>query len=64
MSVIGLLVILVILGIIAWAVSVKLPVSANIKLLINIVIAVIAILLCLSAFGVWDEVRDMKVPKI
>lgn len=64
MSVIGLLVILVILGIIAWAVSTKLPVGANIKLLINIVIAIIAVLLCLSAFGVWDEVRDMKVPKI
>ncbi len=64
MSVLGLIVILCILGVVAWLVNTKLPGSSAIKLIINIVIIVIAIVLCLVAFGVWDEIRGMRVPKI
>lgn len=64
MSIIGLLVILAVLGVAAWFVNSKLPISAGFKTLINVVLIVIAILLCLVAFGVWDEVRAMKVPRI
>lgn len=38
--------------------------NATIKLLINIVIVAVAILLVLSEFGVWDEVRNIKVPEL
>lgn len=63
MSIIGLIVILFFLGLAAWG-NTKLPTSPTIKMIINIVLVVIAILLCLVAFGVWDEVRNLKVPKI
>lgn len=64
MSVIGLIVILCVLGLIGWLVNTKLPGVPTIKLIINIVLIIIAVLLCLSAFGVLDEVRSMRVPKI
>ena len=64
MSIIGLIAILCILGLAAWLVNTKLPMSATIKLIINIVIVVIAVLLCLVAFGLWDEIRGMRVPRL
>lgn len=65
MSVIGLVVILLFLAAILWVVNTKgAAMNATIKLLINIVVIVVAILLVLTAFGVWDEVRNIKVPKL
>lgn len=64
MSVIGLVVILCVLGLVGWLVNTKLPGTPTIKMIINIVLIVVALLLCLVAFGVWDEIRGMRVPKL
>lgn len=65
MSVIGLVVILLFLAAILWLVNVKgAAMNATIRLIINIVIITVAIILVLAAFGVWEEVRSIKVPKI
>lgn len=65
MSVIGLLIILLFLAAILWFVNVKgAAMNGTIKMIINIVIIAIAIILVLVAFGVWDEIRGIKVPKI
>jgi hypothetical protein len=65
MSVIGLIVILLFLAAILYFVNVKgAAMNGTIKMIINVVIIVIAIILVLVAFGVWDEIRGIKVPKI
>jgi hypothetical protein len=65
MSVIGLLIILLFLAAILYFVNVKgAAMNGTIKMIINVVIIVIAIILVLVAFGVWDEIRGIKVPKI
>lgn len=65
MSVIGLVVILVFLAVIGWAVNVKgAALNPTFKMIINIVLIVVAIILVLSAFGVWDQVKGIQVPKI
>lgn len=65
MSVIGLIVILLFLAGVLWLVNTKIPgLNPTIKWLINAVIIVIAIILVLVAFGVWDEVRGIRVPKV
>lgn len=65
MSVIGLVVILVFLAIILWVVNVKgAAMNATIRMIINIVIIATAIILVLAAFGIWDEVKGIRVPKI
>ena len=65
MSVIGLIAILLFLAAILWLVNVKgASINPTIKLIINIVVIVIAIILALAAFGVWDQVKGIQVPKI
>lgn len=65
MSVLALVIILCFLGLILWLVNTKFgAMNATIKLIINIVVIVVAIVLVLAAFGVWDEVKSIQVPKI
>ena len=64
MSIIALVVILLVLAGIAWLVNTKMPGSGTIKLIINIVLIVAAVILVLQAFGVWQEVKTIQVPKI
>lgn len=65
MSVIGLIVILLFLAAVLWFVNVKgAALNPTIRMIINIVVIAIAIILTLVAFGIWDEIRGMKVPKV
>lgn len=64
MSVIALIVILLVLAGVAWLVNTKIPGSSTIKMIINVALIVVAVILVLSAFGVWDSVRDVKVPRL
>ena len=65
MSVIGLIAILLFLAAVLYFVNTKFAgMNATIKLIINIVVIAIAVILVLVAFGIWDEVREMRVPKI
>lgn len=65
MSVIGLIVVLLFLAGILWLVNTKVPnLNPTIRWIINAIVIVVAVVLALQAFGVWDEVRGVKVPKI
>lgn len=64
MSVIALILILCFLGCVAWLVNAKAPIGPTFKLIVNIVLIVVAVIITLSAFGIWDTVRDVRVPKI
>lgn len=65
MSVIGLIVVLLFLAGILWLVNAKIPnINPTIRWIINAVIIVVAVVLVLAAFGVWDTVRGVRVPKI
>jgi RsiW-degrading membrane proteinase PrsW (M82 family) len=64
MSVIALILILVVLGVVAYFVNTSAKINGTFKWLINAVLIVVAVLLILTAFGVWDELKGMKVPKI
>lgn len=64
MSVISLIVILLILSGIYWLVNYKFPTPNPFKWFINIVLVAVAVLLVLSAFGILDEARNMRVPRV
>lgn len=64
MSVLTLVLILCFLGVVAWLVNAKAPIGPTFKMIINIVLVVVAVILVLSAFGVWEEVKDVQVPKL
>lgn len=65
MSVLVLIVLLLVLAAVLWLVNVKgAAMNATIKTIINIVVITLAVLLVLSAFGVWDQVKSIQVPKL
>lgn len=65
MSVLVLVIMLLALAAGLWLVNGKgASMNPTIKLIINIVIITVAILLVLSAFGVWDQVKSIQVPKL
>lgn len=65
MSIIALVVLLLFLAAVLYWINVKgASMNATIKLLLNIVIIAAAIILVLAAFGVWDQVKDVQVPKL
>lgn len=65
MSLIGLVIILLFLAVILYFVNTKgAAMNPTIKMLINAVVIIVAVLIVLSAFGVWDEVKSIKVPRL
>ncbi len=64
MSVLALVIILLVLGGTAYLVNTSARVTPFFKTLINVVLVVVAVLLCLVAFGIWDEIRNIKVPRL
>jgi hypothetical protein len=66
MSVVSLVVILLGLAAVLWLVNSKATAALNptMKAIINIVVITVAIILVLSAFGVWQEIRGIQVPKL
>lgn len=66
MSVLALVFILLFLAGLWWLVNQKYAaqIGGPFKLLLNIVIFGTAVVLVLYAFGVWDMVKGVKVPKL
>jgi hypothetical protein len=65
MSVIVLVILLLFLAGILWLVNTKFgSINPTIKWIINAVVIIIAIILVLAAFGIWEELRAVKVPRI
>lgn len=64
MSVIALIVLLVFLGAVAYFINTSGKVAPTFKWLINAVLIVVAVVLILMAFGIWDQVKSVNVPKL
>lgn len=60
----ALIVTLIIVGILLWAVNTYLPIDGAIKKIINIIVIICVIAYVLNAFGLFDHVKDVPVPKI
>lgn len=64
MSVLALIFVLVVIGVVTWAVTTYIPMSPGIARLIQIVAGVVAIFYVLSAFGVFHSISGVQVPQI
>ena len=65
MSLISLIVILIVFGILLWVFNTHVTaIDPKVKSLINVVVVVVLILFVLYAFGIWDDVRSVKVPRV
>lgn len=53
MSLLEIIVGLVVVGLLLWLVNTYIPMEANIKRLLNVVVVMVLVLWLLKAFGVW-----------
>ena len=61
MSLIGLIVVLVVIGVILWLVNTYIPMDPKIKTILNIVIVIAVILWLLSAFGLLSGLDSVRI---
>lgn len=64
MSVLTLIVVLVLIGLAAWLVNSYIPMAQGIKTVLNIALIIVAIQICLSAFGILGDIRGTQVPRL
>ena len=61
MPLIQLVVVLVVVGVVLWAINSYIPMQATIKRILNVVVVLVVILWLLSVFGVLGDVSSFRV---
>jgi small-conductance mechanosensitive channel len=61
MPLIQLIIVLVVFGVVLWAINNYIPMDATIKKILNVVVIIVVILFVLSAFGVLGSLSGMRV---
>lgn len=64
MSLIGLVVTLIVVGVLLWLVNAYVPMDAMIKKIINIVVIIAVVLWLLSVLGVLGHLSNVQVPRV
>jgi hypothetical protein len=64
MSLIGLVVTLIVIGILLWLVNSYIPMDEKIKRVLNIVVIIAVVLWLLSVFGVFSSIGNVPVPRL
>ncbi len=63
MSIIGLIIVLVVIGVIMWLVNTYIPMDAKIKNILNVLVIILIVLWLLNVFGVFS-MNLGNVPRI
>jgi hypothetical protein len=61
MSLIGLIITLVVVGVLLWLVNTYVPMDPKIRKIINIVVVIVVVIWLLQAFGVLGPLRDVRI---
>ena len=61
MSLIGLVLTLVIVGVLLWLLNNYVPMDSKIKSIINVVVVIVVVVWLLQAFGVLGSLRDIRI---
>lgn len=61
MSLISVVIVLIVVGVLLWAVNQYIPMDATIKKILNVVVIIAVILWLLTAFGVLAGLGDIRV---
>jgi hypothetical protein len=61
MTLIGLIVTLVIIGLILWLINNYLPMDQKIKTILNVAVVIVVILWLIQAFGLLGPLGDIKI---
>jgi uncharacterized membrane protein len=61
MSLIGVVITLVVVGVLLWLVNNYVPMDGKIKRIINIVVVIVVVIWLLQAFGLLGSLQNMRV---
>jgi hypothetical protein len=61
MSLIGLVIVLIVVGVLLWAANTYIPMDQKIKTIMNIVVVIAVVLWLLSAFGVLGSLESIRI---
>jgi len=61
MSILTILVVIVVVGVLLWAVNSFIPMDSKVKNILNVVVVVLLIIWLLQAFGLLNVLRGVRV---
>jgi len=61
MSLVSLIVVLVVLGLVMWAINSFIPMEANIKRVLNIAVVIFLVIWLLQAFGLFGPLGNIRI---
>jgi hypothetical protein len=61
MSLIGLVLTLVIVGVLLWLINNYVPMDSKIKTIVNVVVVIVVVIWVLQAFGILGSLRDIRI---
>jgi hypothetical protein len=61
MSLIGVIITLVIVGVLLWLLNHHVPMDSKIKTIINVVVVIVFVIWLLQGFGVLGSLRDLRI---
>jgi hypothetical protein len=61
MSLLSILLVIIVVGVLLWAVNTYIPMDRKIKNILNIVVVVVVIVWLLKAFGLFDYLMNIQV---
>lgn len=61
MSLLGLIITLVVVGVLLWLLNNYVPMDPKIRKILNIVVVIVVVLWLLQAFGVLGSLRDVRI---
>ena len=61
MSLVDLVIVLIVVGVLLWAVNNYIPMDSKIKQILNVVVVIAVVLWLLNAFGVLSRAREVRV---
>jgi len=64
MTLIGLVITLIVVGVLLWLANTYIPMDAKIKQIMNVVVVIAVVLWLLNVFGVFGSVGNVPVPHL
>ena len=61
MSLIGLILTLVVVGVLLWLLNNYVPMDPKIKTIVNVVVVIVVVIWLLQAFGLLGPLRDLRI---
>ena len=61
MSLIGLIIVLIVVGVVLWLINSYIPMQSTIKKILNAVVIIVVVLWLLRAFGVLESLQSIHI---